>query len=78
MLYERSLGIEQRLRTLVGLLCAGGHSTPGLAKRLGVSVPTASRCLAALRRRGYTIRPVRRPGEWVYELVSEPEAVPQG
>lgn len=78
MFYERSRRVERRLRELIGLLRAGGSSTPTLAERLGVSVPTVSRCLAALRERGYTIRPVRRPHQWVYELVSEPAAVPQG
>lgn len=77
MIYERSRRIERRLEELIGLLRSGGSSTPALAERLGVSVPTVSRCLAALRERGYVIRPVRRPRHWVYALVSEPATAPR-
>jgi biotin operon repressor len=49
-----------------------GESTPSLAEKLGISAPTASRCLTALRKRGYTIRSVREHNGWWYELVSEP------
>lgn len=78
MIYERSQDIERRLHQLVNLVRKGNYSTPTLAKRLGVSVPTVSRSLAALRQRGYIIRSVRQPQQWVYELVSEPgTAIPE-
>jgi biotin operon repressor len=79
MLYEKSLGIERRLNELVRLIRSGRHSTPALAEKLGVSVPTISRDITALRQRGYGIRSVRLPRHWAYELAaSEPTAVPQG
>ena len=77
MLYEKSLAIERRLAALVQLIRSGHHSTPVLAEKLGVSVPTISRDITALRQRGYRIRPVRLSHHWAYELVSEPAAVSQ-
>ena len=71
MLYERSLTIERRLHELLDLIQAGQHSTPELAKKLGVSEPTVSRGIAALRQRGYSIRSVKQSKHWVYELLSE-------
>lgn len=78
MLYEKSFAIERRLERLVRLIRSGRLSTPVLAERLGVSVPTISRDLTALRQRGYCIRSVRLPRHWAYELVSQPAAVSQG
>jgi biotin operon repressor len=72
MRYEKALGIERRLGELVRLLRAGHGSTPSLAGKLGVSVPTVARDITALRERGYAIRPVRHAHHWAYELVSEP------
>jgi Mn-dependent DtxR family transcriptional regulator len=43
MLYKRSLEIEQRLETVLRLIRSGRYSTPKLAERLGVSIPTVSR-----------------------------------
>lgn len=77
MLYEKSLAIERRLADLIRLIRAGRHSTQTLAKQLGVSVPTISRSITALRQRGYRIRPIRLPTQWAYELVAEPAAVSQ-
>jgi len=68
MPYQRSLEIEQRLQTMLQLIRSGTYSTPMLAKRLGVSIPTASRHLTALRARGYHIRSERRDGRWRYVL----------
>ncbi len=76
MRYEKALGIERRLYELVRLLRDGLDSTPALAEKLGVSVPTVARDITALRERGYAIRPVRRSRHWAYELVSEPAAAP--
>ena len=49
MLYQRSLEIERRLETVVRLIRTGHYSTPRLAERLGVSIPTVSRYVTALR-----------------------------
>ncbi len=72
MIYERSLAIGQRFGAILELLRTGRHSTRTLAVALGVSEPTISRCLAALRRRGYRIEPRRREQGWSYALVHEP------
>ncbi|MBP3955340.1 HTH domain-containing protein [Gemmata sp. G18] len=77
MLYEKSLAIGHRLEDLVRLLRSKKHSAPALAKQLGVSVPTLSRDIIALRQRGYCIRSVRLARRWAYEMVSEPGEVPQ-
>jgi biotin operon repressor len=77
MQYQRSLDIERRLGQLLRLIRSGQHSTPALAARLGVSVPTVSRCITALRQRGYAIRSIKRSRQWAYELVSEPASASQ-
>jgi biotin operon repressor len=77
MQYERSLAIGRRLGELVRLIRTGRHSTPALAEALGVSVPTISRDIIALRQRGYDIRSVRLTDHWAYELVAEPASVSQ-
>jgi predicted DNA-binding transcriptional regulator YafY len=64
VLYERSLGIEQRLQSVLDLVRSGRYSTPVIAERLGVSVPTVSRDVTALRERGHNIRAERRGGGW--------------
>ena len=38
----------------------GTYSTPMIAEKLGVSIPTVSRDVTALRQRGYDIRAERR------------------
>jgi biotin operon repressor len=76
MRYEKALGIERRLGELVRLLRGGRDSTPALAEKLGVSVPTIARDITALRERGYAIRAVRHTHHWAYELVSEPAVAP--
>jgi biotin operon repressor len=78
MLYERSLTIERRLDELLHLIRAGRHSTPELARKLGVSEPTVSRGIAALRQRGYSIRSVKQSKHWAYELLSEPTTASPG
>jgi predicted DNA-binding transcriptional regulator YafY len=78
MLYERSLAIEQRLHALLRLIQKGGYSTLTLAEELGVSVPTVSRDIAALRQRGYTIRAMRGSDGWCYELTVEPTSTLNG
>jgi predicted DNA-binding transcriptional regulator YafY len=78
MLYERSLAIEHRLNALLCLIQRGHYSTATLAAELGVSVPTVSRDIAALRQRGYGIRAMRGPDGWCYELTAEPTSTLNG
>jgi biotin operon repressor len=75
MLYQRSREIESRLSELVRLIQTGRYSTPKLAAALGISKPTVSRCITALRERGYAIRAVKDPEGWAYEVTGEPASV---
>lgn len=68
MLYQRSLEIERRLETTLDLIRSGGYSTPMLAEKLGVSIPTVSRHVTALRERGHDIRSERTQGGWRFTL----------
>ena len=72
MPYKRSQALEQRLQHLVGLLRAGRYSTPTLAEELSISQPTVSRCLTALRERGYCIKAIKDESGWSYRLSSDP------
>lgn len=74
MLYQRSLEIEERLNHVLDLVRRGAYSTPKIAKELGVSIPTVSRALTALRERGHIIRAVREDDEWRYVLERAPTA----
>jgi biotin operon repressor len=78
MLYEQSFTIGQRLDKLVRLIRAGQHSAPALAEKLGVSIPTVSRDIMALRQRGYAIRSAKVARGWAYRLVSAPSRVARG
>jgi hypothetical protein len=49
MPFERSLEIERRLADILRLIRTGRFSTPMLAEQIGVSIPTISRCITALR-----------------------------
>lgn len=69
MRYQRSLEIEQRLQAVLELIQSGRFSTPGLAEEVGVSIPTISRCVEALRERGHKIRAVRGEDGWRYVVV---------
>lgn len=75
MIYERTLAIGQRFAAILDLIRAGQHSTRTLAAALSVSEPTISRCLAALRHRGYQIEPRRKGQTWCFVLVHEPRVV---
>lgn len=68
MLYERSFLIEKRLHEVLKLVRSGRYSTPAIAVKLGVSVPTVSRDLTALRERGHDIRSERHGESWCYVL----------
>src|SRR5262245_8195261 len=74
MVYQRSSEIESRLADLLNLIQSGRYSTPRLASALSVSKPTVSRCISALRDRGYYIRAVKSPEGWAYELCAEPSS----
>ena len=69
MLYQRSQDIGRRLDDVLRLIRMGGYSTPRIAQELGVSVPTVSRDITALRERGHDIRSSRTSDAWHYELI---------
>ena len=71
MLYERSMHIEHRLDSVLALILRGGYSTPRLAAELGVSIPTVSRAVTALRQRGHDIRSLRAGPGWRFMLVTK-------
>ena len=68
MLYERSLQIGQRLDKALRLIGTGAYSTPKMAEELGVSIPTVSRYVAALRGRGFDILAKKDGNSWRYVL----------
>jgi biotin operon repressor len=74
MLYQRSLDIEHRLKTVLTLIESGRYSTPHLAEEVGVSIPTISRDVTALRQRGFQIRAERFNGTWRYILDQKKQA----
>ncbi|MGC1723623.1 MAG: hypothetical protein WA746_31970 [Isosphaeraceae bacterium] len=74
MLYARSLEIEQRLDHVLRLIRTGRYSTPKLAGEVGVSIPTISRCVTALRDRGHDIRAEKQGNGWRYLLVRPSKA----
>ena len=70
MFYQRSLEIERRLQTVLQLIQTEKYSTPLIASELGVSIPTVSRDVTALRERGHDIRSRRQAdGCWSYRFV---------
>ena len=71
MPFERSLEIERRLDDVLRLIRTGRYSTPLLAEEVGVSIPTISRCVTALRLRGHGIRAEKHEDGWRYVLVSK-------
>jgi predicted DNA-binding transcriptional regulator YafY len=71
MLYQRSLDIERRLLTVLKLIETGQYSTPELAEEVGVSIPTISRDVTALRQRGHCILAEREDKTWRFVLAAE-------
>ena len=71
MQYQRSRDIELRLEAVLKLVRKGGYSTPKIAQELGVSIPTVSRDVTALRERGHHIRSERTTDGWCYVLAYE-------
>jgi biotin operon repressor len=78
MLYARSLEIEQRLDHVLRLIKAGRYSTPMLAEEVGVSIPTISRCVCALRERGHDIRSEKHGSGWRYVFVRPQKVATHG
>jgi biotin operon repressor len=76
MLYQRSLDIERRLETVLRLIRSGGYSTPMIAEQLGISIPTVSRDVTALRERGHDIRSERKDEGWRYVLARDSTKIP--
>jgi len=70
MRYQQTLEIHERLETVLQLIRTGRYSTPALAVEVGVSIPTISRIVAALREMGHEIRAERTSNGWRYVLVS--------
>ena len=68
MRYQQTIEIHQRLETVLRLIRTGDFSTPALAEAIGVSIPTISRIVAALREQGHDIRAERLQGGWRYVL----------
>lgn len=68
MLYRHTLAIHDRLETVLRLIRTGSFSTPALAKEVGVSIPTISRIVAALRERGHAIRSEKHRDGWRYVI----------
>lgn len=68
MPYQHSLDIELRLVATLRLIRTGKYSTATLAESLGISVPTASRCIQALRDRGHDIQAERAGRGWRYVI----------
>jgi biotin operon repressor len=77
MPFERSLEIERRLDDVLRLIRTGRYSTPMLAEEVGVSIPTISRCVTALRERGFDIKAQKEAKGWRYILATKPTNRPR-
>lgn len=75
MIYQRSQAIERRLEQILRLIRKGRHSTPTIAEKMGVSIPTVSRCVNALRERGHDIRAEKHGDGWRYVLARKASGV---
>ncbi len=79
MLNQRSKEIETRLADILNLIPSGRCSTPRPATAPGISNPTVTRFLRALRACGDSIGAVKDPEGWACELRSGFSRVsPQG
>ncbi|MGC2222235.1 MAG: helix-turn-helix domain-containing protein [Methylocella sp.] len=70
MRYERLTAISKRHEDLLALIRQGAHSSPHLAKELGVSEQTVYRDVLFLKRQGHHIKSVRLPTNWAYQMVT--------
>ena len=68
MRYQQTIEINERIETVLHLIEQGEYSTPALAEHVGVSIPTISRIVAALRERGHDIQAERTSKGWRYVL----------
>lgn len=68
MRYQQTIEIHERIETVLHLIETGEYSTPALAEEVGVSIPTISRIVAALRQRGHDIQAERTEKGWRYVL----------
>jgi len=66
--YQQTLEIHERLEAVLRLIKTGRYSTPALAEEVGVSIPTISRLVAALREQGHDIQAERTSKGWRYIL----------
>ena len=73
MRYQQATEIHERIETVLRLIQTGEYSTPALAGKVGVSVPTISRIVAALRERGHDIHAERTDKGWRYVLQEQPQ-----
>ena len=69
MRYKHTQEITERIEEVLRLIETGKYSTPALAKEVGVSIPTVSRIVAALKARGHDIRAKKQGSTWRYVLV---------
>jgi len=72
MRYQQAIEIHQRIETVLRLIETGKYSTATLAEEIGVSIPTISRIVAALRERGHDIQAERNGNGWRYVLAQPP------
>jgi predicted DNA-binding transcriptional regulator YafY len=77
MPFERSLLLERRLDAALKLIRRGRYSAPKLSEKIGVSVPTISRMVCALKGRGHNIRAERISGGWQYVLDDQEHRKPK-
>jgi biotin operon repressor len=68
MRYQLALEIHERIEEVLRLIKTGEYSTPALAEAVGVSIPTISRIVAALREHGHEIKAERNNTGWRYVL----------
>jgi len=71
MRYQHSLKIHERIEVVLQLIETGQYSTPALAEKIGVSIPTISRIVAALREQGHDIRAEKQADGWAYRLLAK-------
>jgi len=74
MRYQQAIEIHERIGEVLRLIETGQYSTPALAEQVGVSIPTISRIVAALREQGYDIQAKRQGSGWRYFLVKSAPA----
>lgn len=66
MRYQQAIEIHERMENVLRLIKTGEYSTASLAEEVGVSIPTISRIVAALREQGHDIQAERTDKGWRY------------